>query len=47
MLDFVGGMYRDMGDDAEELAKSNLGTMDVPEPWKSIAAKHFIKDTTE
>ncbi len=47
IMDFVGGMYRDLGDDSEELAKSNLGAMEIPEPWKSIAAKHFIKETSE
>lgn len=47
MIEFVGGMSDGLDDDSEELAKSNLGAMNIPEPWKSIAAKHFIKETAE
>ena len=47
MLAFVDGMFKELGDDSEQLVKANFGAMDIPEPWKSIAAKHFIKETAE
>ena len=28
---------------SEQLAKANLGAMEIPEPWKTIAAHHLIR----
>lgn len=41
--EFVGGMFRELDNDCEQLVKANLGAINIPEPWKSIYAKYFLK----
>lgn len=43
MIEFVGGMSEGIDNDAEQLVKANLGAIRIPEPWKSIYAKYFLK----
>ena len=47
IMEFVDGMFAEMDDDSEQLVKANLGAMDIPEPWKSISAKYFVRKTAE
>ncbi|MCP9874380.1 hypothetical protein [Synechococcus sp. Cruz CV-v-12] len=39
---FAEGMFRDFDEDCKELVKSDLGALNIPEPWKGIAAKYLI-----
>jgi len=47
ILEFVDGMFKEMGDDSEKLVKANLAAVNIPEPFKSISAKYFIKTVSE
>lgn len=47
IMEFVDGMFKEFDDDSEQLVKANLGAMDIPEPWKSISAKYFMRQTAE
>jgi hypothetical protein len=47
IMEFADGMFKELGEDGEELVKANLGTLDVPEPYKSVVAKYFIKQTAD
>jgi hypothetical protein len=47
MSEFVDGMFKGLGDDSEKLVKANLDAVSIPEPFKSISAKYFIKKTSE
>ena len=47
MLEYVDAMFKELGDDSEQLVKANFGAMNIPDPWKSIAAKLFIKEAAE
>jgi hypothetical protein len=47
MLEFVDGMYKGLADDSEKLVKANLDAVSIPEPFKSISAKYFVKKASE
>ena len=40
---FTDGLFQSLDKDSEQLAKANLGAMEIPEPWKTIAAHHLIR----
>jgi hypothetical protein len=40
-------MYAELKDDSVELLKANFGALEIPEPWKSIAAKYFVKEAAD
>ena len=42
---FVDGMFQEFDDDTEQLVQANLGAMEIPQPWKSISAKYFMRKT--
>ena len=44
---FVDGMFKEFDDDTEQLVQANLGAMEIPEPWKSISAKYFMRENSE
>jgi hypothetical protein len=47
IAEFTDAMFTELGDDGKELVKANFGALDVPEPYKSLAAKYFIKQTAD
>ncbi|HEY6259858.1 MAG TPA: hypothetical protein VIY51_29120 [Xanthobacteraceae bacterium] len=40
---FVGGMYQGLDEDSKSIVKANMGQLNVPEPFASIAAHYFTK----
>jgi hypothetical protein len=36
-----------LADDSEKLVKANLDAVSIPEPFKSISAKYFVKKASE
>jgi hypothetical protein len=42
MLEFLGGMDEGIDEDCKQLVKAVFGALKIPEPWQSIAAKHFL-----
>lgn len=47
IAEFAGRVFGELGDDSEELVKANFGAMEIPEPWKSISAKYFVRAAAE
>ena len=44
---FVDGMFNELGDDTEKLVDANLDAMNIPEPFKSVSTKYFVKTVSE
>jgi len=42
-LAFVGGVYRGIDEDSKSIVQANMGLINLPEPFASMATKYFTK----
>ena len=42
-LAFVGGVYQGIDADSKSIVQANMGLINLPEPFASMATKYFTK----